>query len=83
MDEAAIRELACRIIQREGIPNRPPDRLWGGYGTGLPCAICGLALRSDEIEFEIEFFDSTRLSPLLYHLHDQCFSVWELEREKR
>jgi hypothetical protein len=84
MDEAVIRELTRRIIKREGIPNRPPDQIWGGYGTGLPCAICDLPVRKDEMEFELEFVvDSAELCVAVYHLHNGCFTVWESERNMR
>jgi hypothetical protein len=84
MDEAAIRELARRVIQREEIPNRAPDHLWGGYGTGIPCAICDLPVRKEEMEFELEFvFDSAELCVAVYHLHNGCFTVWESELKMR
>ena len=79
-DEAIARERARTAIQAGKIPIGRPDRTWGGNGVGLPCVICDLRIKLDQLELEIEFeriggFD-------VFHIHLRCFSAWELERTK-
>ena len=81
MDEDTLREKARAAVQDGKIPSRRPDRTWGGPGVGAICSICGLPVRSSEMEFEIQFArdgDSPGLDK--YHLHIRCFAAWELER---
>ena len=42
----------CDIVN---LPNRRPDRTWGGPGVGAACAVCALPVNPDQMEFEIEF----------------------------
>jgi len=81
MDEAALRELVRRVIRRQEIPNRRPDRTWGGPGTGISCAICDVPVRKEDMELEIEFaFDGDKPGFAVYHVHVPCFAMWELEQ---
>ena len=60
------------------LPTRRPDRVWGGPGVGADCTICGVPVRRDENEFEIEFVrDGDGTGPATYHLHIECFAAWE------
>ena len=68
-------------LHRNVLPNRRPDRTWGGPGVGAPCAICGLAVERTELEFEIQFAHDGAAPGLdKFHLHIRCFAAWELER---
>jgi hypothetical protein len=80
-DEWALREKARQLIQGGTLPNRRPDRTWGGPGAGANCAICSVPVRRGEVEFEVEFArngDNPGLDK--YHLHMHCFTAWEFER---
>jgi hypothetical protein len=83
MDEPLLREKARAALRAEKIPNRKPDRTWGGPGVGAPCAICDLPVKRDELEFEVQF-DHDRDNQGLdkYHVHTRCFAAWELERRR-
>jgi hypothetical protein len=84
MDEETLREKARTVIQNGKLPSRTPDRTWGGPGVGAPCAICGLPVRSTEMEFEIQFArDGGTAEAGLdkYHVHIRCFAAWEFERQ--
>lgn len=61
------------------VPGRPPDRMWGGPGTGTQCSVCNAPVNPDEVEFELEFLWPTQL--VTYHVHVDCFAAWECERE--
>ena len=77
-DEDRLRQKAREVIGSGTLPDRRPDRTWGGPGTGLTCVVCGQSLMSEESELELEFFE--RNGRLTYHLHFPCFDAWELER---
>jgi hypothetical protein len=81
MEEKILREKARAALRDGKIPNRRPDRTWGGPGVGAPCSICALPVRSDELEFEVQFArDSDNPGLDKFHIHARCFAVWELER---
>jgi len=64
------------------MPDRDPDRMWGGPGAGGPCAVCGTALRPGELEMELEFQQNgDSADPASYHLHVRCFSAWYAEKD--
>ena len=80
-DEFTLRENAREVIQAGKLPDRRPDRTWGGPGVGADCAICGAPATRDEVEFEIEFArngDGPGMDT--YHVHIRCFATWESER---
>lgn len=62
-----------------GLPRQAPERMWGGSGSGVNCAICGQRIGVDQLEYELEFggSGSGRAS---YHVHVRCCSQWERER---
>ena len=81
-EEAALRERAREVVRAGRVPNRRPDRAWGGHGLGVECAICNRPVRRDELEFEIEFArQGDRPGLDTYHLHIRCFAAWEFERD--
>ena len=82
-DEPRLREQAIAAMQGGKLPRRSPDRTWGGPGVGAECAVCGLPVTKDQLEFEIQFArngDNTDLDN--FHVHLRCFAAWEFERTK-
>ena len=82
-DEARLREQARAAAQNGKLPNRLPDRTWGGPGVGAECAVCGLPVTKDQLELEIQFArngDNPGLDK--FHVHIRCFAAWEFERNK-
>jgi hypothetical protein len=80
MGEYALREKARKVIQAAKLPNRCPDRTWGGPGVGANCVICSAPVNHDELELEIELAregEGPGLSK--YHFHIRCFAAWEAE----
>lgn len=63
----------------ENLPDRPPDRIWGGPGTGARCAICNAAVHDGEVELEIEYVLHDRPRPKTFQVHLRCFSKLESE----
>src|SRR5688572_17527311 len=37
------------------LPREAPQRMWGGTGSGAPCAICGERIGADQLEYELEY----------------------------
>jgi hypothetical protein len=82
-DEALLREQALEAVRTGKLPARQQDRTWGGPGVGAHCAVCGVPIRKDEMEIELEFAHAGA-SPGLdtFHVHPRCFAAWEFERKK-
>jgi hypothetical protein len=80
-NEIALRRLARLVLESGKLPQRVPDRTWGGPGIGAPCALCDEPITPDQTECEVQFAHAG-VTPGLdgYHLHLRCFAVWELER---
>ena len=77
-DEGTLRETARELIQTGKLPNRRPDRLWGGPGMGFNCMICNSPVERHQLEFELEFAgngDGAGVNK--YHVHIRCFAAWE------
>lgn len=62
------------------LPDRPPERMWGGPGSGAPCALCGKTVGTEEVEIELQFTSQGGAGTANYHVHARCFTAWELER---
>jgi hypothetical protein len=83
MDDESVREKVREVIENEKLPNRRPDRTWGGPGVGAECTVCGRAVGRDEMEFEIQFAHDGKHPGLdKFHLHMRCFAIWEMERKE-
>lgn len=81
-DENVLRARAREAMKSGDLPEQPPDRMWGGPGSGASCAVCGKIVGPKEVEFELQFSSSGGAGPLTYHVHARCFAAWELERRK-
>ncbi len=81
MDENILRRIARKVILDGKLPSRRPDRTWGGPGVGAPCAVCGVSVERDQMEFEIQFTrDGDNPGLDKFHVHIRCFAAWEFER---
>ena len=78
--ESTLRVQARWLIQAGKLPNRLPDRIWGGPGAGTPCAVCGAPVKQDEAELEVEWSEGASTS---HHFHAPCFAALELEIRER
>jgi hypothetical protein len=82
IDEDVLRDKVREAIQAGALPNRRPDRTWGGPGVGACCRICSTPVKQDEVELEIEFGRGWKQPlPERYHVHVSCFAAWESERQ--
>jgi hypothetical protein len=82
ISEFSTRDMARAAIHAGKLPNRNPDRIWGGRGEGADCTICAVPVMHDEMELEIEFNqDGDTPGSITHHLHVRCFAAWEFERD--
>jgi hypothetical protein len=82
-DEQLLRAKARAAVEGGKLPSRAPDRTWGGPGVGAPCAVCGLPVINQEMEFEIQFSrDGDNPGLDTFHVHIRCFAAWEFERRQ-
>jgi hypothetical protein len=74
-----LRETVRERLRTGELP-ASSDRTWGGAGNGSPCALCMNVIAREEMEFELEFRQSTPPTATFFHLHTRCYAAWELER---
>lgn len=79
-DETVLRTRAREAMKRGTLPQDPPERMWGGPGSGASCDVCARPTGQDEVEFELEFASAGGTGTTNYHVHARCFAAWELER---
>ena len=82
-DDSILRAKARQAIEAGILPNRRPDRMWGGPGVGAQCTICGAPVKHDELELEMEFTLDDAPGPSKHHVHIRCFSALEFEMRGR
>jgi hypothetical protein len=80
--DSLLRAKARALIEAGSLPNRLPDRKWGGPGIGTPCMVCGVRVNDDEIGLEIEFTCGDGSGASNHHFHVRCFAALELELHK-
>jgi hypothetical protein len=80
-DNGMLRDRVREAIRTGKLPDRSPERTWGGQGSGTCCAICDERLSPHQVEFELEFAtgDDGRGGENC-HVHVCCFSAWERQR---
>lgn len=79
-DERVLRAQAREAMKAGRLPQDPPERMWGGPGSGASCALCGKTVGNEEVEFELQFASDRGTGTASYHVHARCFAAWELER---
>jgi len=79
--DSTLRAKARRLMQAGKLPNRLPNRMWGGPGIGTPCTVCGEPVKQDEAELEVEWSDGASTNN--HHLHTRCLAALELEIRER
>jgi hypothetical protein len=75
LPDRELRRRAREEIQKGRLPDSAPASIWGGRGSGLPCAVCGDPILPNQVEYEIS--ESSGVDSLRFHL--PCHAVWQLE----
>ena len=83
VDQTGLCQRVRNAIREGKLPTRPPDRTWGGPGSGVPCAVCDLPIPRAGMQFEIQFaIDGSPPDFNIYHVHTSCYAAWNLERNR-
>ena len=59
------------------LPRFQSQCIWGGYGRGHVCSLCGEPIRSNEVEFEVPEDDAGTRPAFRFHI--TCHDAWQLE----
>jgi hypothetical protein len=59
------------------LPRVQTECIWGGYGRGHPCSLCGEPIRSTQVEFEVPKLADGAVGVLRFHI--PCHEAWQLE----
>ena len=79
-DESTLRDKAREAIRAGTLPNHRPERMWGGPGAGVACAVCGELVGDDQLGFELEFGRERRKNMVgACAVHVRCLAAWEQE----
>ena len=71
--------LEIRRRLAEGTLPLPSTEPWAGRGSGEPCAICGAAIQTRDIEYELPFQTDVPHGKSHVCVHLRCYEVWRQE----
>jgi hypothetical protein len=80
--ELYLQRTARECLATGRLPRMHSQCIWGGYGCGDVCSLCGEPIRSTEVEFEVpEPEDGAwHAAPgTAFKFHITCHAVWQLE----
>ncbi len=75
--ENELRVRARSLLAGGELGCEPPVRVWGGYGSGLPCSLCTQPINRDDIEYQIAQHADGQLR--ISHFHFECHAAWQVE----
>jgi hypothetical protein len=71
-----LRDRVQELIRSGTFPKWPPDRLWGGPGAGIGCAVCGEPVSQAQVGYEVEFQNALGAA-ITQCFHVRCYSQLE------
>jgi hypothetical protein len=75
--ELFLHRTARECLASGRLPRVHSQSIWGGYGRGDVCSLCGEPIRSSEVEFEVpEPGDGAGTG---FRFHITCHAIWQLE----
>jgi hypothetical protein len=77
VDGSVAGTMGLEQDERRVLPYQEPLRTWAGYGTGALCNLCGLPIRAEAIEYEVELASGG--NPRTLHFHFNCYRLWETQ----
>jgi hypothetical protein len=75
LPEADLRAMAREHIAAGRLPVSFPRDVYAGYGSGVPCELCGRQIHRSDIEYEV----SDSRTGARFTLHLVCHACWQLE----
>jgi hypothetical protein len=79
-EDSVLRARAREAMKSGNLPHDRPQGIWGGRGSGEPCAVCDKVVDKEDVELELQFSSDGEAGTIHYHVHARCFAAWELER---
>ena len=64
------------------LPSAKPLKLWVGNGTGKPCMVCGLSIRAEIFEYEVDIAGPSADRRTTLRFDRACLDVWSKECER-
>src|SRR6267142_2688370 len=85
--ELCLQRTARECLASGRLPRMHSQCIWGGYGRGDVCSLCGEPIRSTEVEFEVPESEEGGMHAGHRHaaptaalkFHITCHAVWQLE----
>jgi hypothetical protein len=75
-DDGNLRERACQAIRAGSLPNRLPDKVWGGPASAAACMVCGEPLGGG-VEYELVFAGDAHRAEHSCCVHPPCLQAFE------
>jgi hypothetical protein len=75
--ELYLQRTARECLASGRLPRMHSQCIWGGYGRGDICSLCGEPIRSTEVEFEVPEPEDARGGGLKFHI--TCHAIWQME----
>lgn len=75
--EIYLQRTARDCLASGRLPRVQSQCIWGGYGHGDVCSLCGEPIRSNEVEFEVP--EGATGSGVAFKFHITCHDAWQLE----
>ena len=87
--ELYLQRTARECLASGRLPRMHSQCIWGGYGRGDVCSLCGEPIRSTDVEFEVPESAEDGLHAAQRHpapaaagalkFHITCHAIWQLE----
>jgi hypothetical protein len=75
--EQHLQHTARACLASGRLPRVQSQCIWGGYGRGDVCSLCGEPIRSNEVEFEVP--EDAVAPGTAFKFHITCHAAWQLE----
>jgi hypothetical protein len=75
--EIYLQRTARECLASGRLPKMQSHCIWGGYGRGDVCSLCGEAIRTTDVEFEVPEPEDGSGQGFKFHI--TCHAVWQLE----
>jgi hypothetical protein len=75
--ELCLQRTARDCLASGRLPRVHSQCIWGGYGRGDVCSLCGEPIRSNEVEFEVP--EDAVAAGMAFKFHITCHAAWQIE----
>jgi hypothetical protein len=76
-NQLCLQRTARESLASGRLPRMSSHCIWGGYGRGDVCSLCGEPIRSNEVEFELPELPDHPGNAFKFHI--TCHAAWQIE----